>query len=136
MTPQTVTFWVGASTASAALLGLAGKTLRGTFRMMRKIGRLIDDVTGYPARDDVPARASLMTRIGALEDKVGLVIGRVAELEKQFRPNGGSSVADAISRIAVTVGTEPIPSVPPVSPGTGDVTSGDATGSEQRGGTA
>lgn len=116
MTPQTVTLWIGAGTASAALLGLAGRTLRGVWRSARRIGRFIDDVTGSPARDGVEARPSLMARIATLESVLGQVLERVDRVERQVHPNGSTSMADAVSRIAVQVGTAPIPPTPPSSP--------------------
>ncbi len=114
-TLQTVGLYLGAGAAGLTILAFTGKGVHWMIRTLRKVGRLVDDVLGAPAHGTQPARSSLMDRLGAVEDGQQELCRRVAAVEAAVHPNGGTSMADAVSRIARAVGTEPIP---PVQPGT------------------
>lgn len=58
-------------------------------RFLKRLGDVSDDWNGEPARDGVPGRPGVMARLGAIE----------AELH----PNHGSSLRDAVDRVAATV---------------------------------
>lgn len=73
---------------------MASKAYRG----WRKLGWLIDDITGEPARPGQAARPSLMQRVATIE-------GRVTTIEAEVRPNGGGSMRDAVARIETKVDT-------------------------------
>jgi hypothetical protein len=85
------TLWLaiagGVVTVLAALTAL-GQLGRWVWRTARKLGHLVDDLAGEPARDGHPARPSLMARVTTLEE-------RTAEL----KPNGGGSIKDQINRM-------------------------------------
>lgn len=75
--------------ALAALAGLAillGKAVRGMIRTVRKLGRLADEVLGDGTRPGWGARLT------ALEKST-------ASVAEAVRPNGGSSMRDAVDRI-------------------------------------
>jgi hypothetical protein len=80
--------WVVVAAGVAALCGAlfaVGRLARWVWHTARKLGHLVDDLTGEPERDGHPARPSLMARVG--------------KLEAEMRPNGGSSIKDQLNRM-------------------------------------
>lgn len=71
-----------------ALGWLVTKTWRG----LRSIGHLVDDLRGEPARPGVPARPGIMDRLAQVETDV-------ARVRAEVTPNGGGSMKDAVGRI-------------------------------------
>jgi hypothetical protein len=80
----------GLVTLSAAGLAV-NKFGRVVLRTGRQVGELADDWRGEPDRPGVPGRAGVMERLAALE------VGQTA-INKELRPNGGSSLRDAVNR--------------------------------------
>ena len=83
--------WVIVATGVAAVVAVlvaAYRLARWMLWAARRFGHLVDDLAGAPVRPGAPARPSLIERVAVMER-------RTAEL----RPNGGSSVKDAIDRI-------------------------------------
>ncbi|MFD8531536.1 hypothetical protein ACFV0L_29360 [Streptosporangium canum] len=58
-------------------------------RFLKRLGDVSDDWSGEPARDGVPGRPGVMARLSTIE----------AELH----PNHGSSLRDAVDRLAVAM---------------------------------
>ncbi|MEU7093041.1 hypothetical protein [Kitasatospora aureofaciens] len=81
--------WGGAFTALAAAVALLWRVLRGTLRLTRAIGRVVDDWHGEEARPGVPGRPGLMERVGGIED-------RLTAVEHELYPNSGASLRDAV----------------------------------------
>lgn len=73
---------------------------RWAFRTLRRIDVFLDDWYGEPARPGQPARPGVPERLEAIENRVGRV-------ETQLRPNGGSTLRDAVARIEETVRADP-----------------------------
>jgi ubiquinone biosynthesis protein UbiJ len=112
------------------LLGLI-KAAMWVTQQLRKIGRLADDLLGEPAHGGKPATPGLMERVATMEDhvaplpsrldaldravadlradvaenreEVGDVRRRVSVVEAELKPNGGSTVRDAVDRIDAAV---------------------------------
>jgi hypothetical protein len=57
-------------------------------RVIKRVGDFVDDWQGEPARRGVPARPGVMERLESIEG--------------QLRPNGGSSLRDAVNRVEQT----------------------------------
>lgn len=92
-------------TAMLACLAGIGGALRWLWQVLRALSRLADDLTGEPARNGQEARPGLLDRLKAIEDKLQRLDDferRLAALEAQLRPNGGSSLRDAVDRIEQT----------------------------------
>ncbi|MET9611735.1 hypothetical protein [Kitasatospora indigofera] len=81
--------WGGAITLLAALGTAAWRAVRGTLRVGRKVEEFINDWNGEPARPGVPARLGVMQRVSGIE-------GRVASIEHELHPEGGTSLRDAV----------------------------------------
>lgn len=89
MEVQAAAAWLVGLTAGLTALGwLVTRAVRG----LRNIGHLVDDLRGEPARDGVPARPSLMSRLAAVEESV-------AKTQAEVTHNGGGSLKDAVTRI-------------------------------------
>ncbi len=90
--------WIAGVITAVGIIGraiqLGGRWVRRTWR---KLDRLADELLGEPAREDRPARPSLMQRVAALDR-------RLAAVEAEMRPNGGSSVKDQLNRIEDQLG--------------------------------
>lgn len=84
-------FWVDNWQAAAGVVaGIGGlwALLRRAVPVLRKIGHLVDDLVGEPARPGHPARPGVMQRLQELDE-------RTAEL----RPDSGGSIKDTVHRI-------------------------------------
>lgn len=94
---------VGTTTACAAVWKGGGWLLA----TMRKLGRLADDWTGEPARPGHPIptpgvldRLSMIeAHVRPLQSRLDDMDRRLAAVEAQLQPNGGSSLRDAVDRI-------------------------------------
>lgn len=62
---------------------------RWMLRTLRKLGDFLEDWSGEPPRPGVPGRPGVMDRL--------------ARIEAQLKPNGGSTLRDAVSRIEESV---------------------------------
>ncbi|MCG5220255.1 hypothetical protein [Streptosporangium sp. KLBMP 9127] len=73
-----------------ALVVLAGGTVVAVkiLRGMKRFGDFVDDWQGEPARRGVPARLGVMERL--------------ERIEAQLKPNGGTSLRDAVNRVEKT----------------------------------
>jgi hypothetical protein len=58
-------------------------------KFLKKMGDAVDDLQGEPARPGVPERPGVMVRL--------------ATIEEQLYPNHGSTLRDAVDRVAVSV---------------------------------
>jgi hypothetical protein len=91
--------WV---TAAVALAGITGTVLvfvgRWAFKILSRTTRFLDDYFGEAARDGMPARPGVMSRLGGLESKV-------SEIRAEVHPNGGNSLRDDVQRAARDVTT-------------------------------
>ncbi|GLH97336.1 hypothetical protein [Phytohabitans aurantiacus] len=109
--------WLLGAAGAIVVLGgaivLIGKASRWVLRRARQLGHLLDDVLGEPEREGQPARPSLMARVASIEQKQGeqaatsrALDRRVAGIERELRPNGGSSVKDQITAIVQATGAD------------------------------
>lgn len=77
----------------AAGLGLLGALCAGSVKAARfagKVGRLVDQVIGY---GEGPTRVpGLVERVTKLQTELG-------ELKREVKPNGGTSLRDAVDRL-------------------------------------
>jgi hypothetical protein len=89
--------WLTAATAlAAAVAGLAAWAIRWTWRVLTRITRFLDDYFGEPARDGVPARPGVMSRLQAVEESLAHVVA-------ETRPNHGNSLRDVVAQTAQDV---------------------------------
>jgi hypothetical protein len=86
--------WVAAVVALivAICAGIAW-VLRWTWRIVRRIIHFLDDYSGQPARDGMPAVPGLMARLTSVEQLVAKVVAETT-------PNGGGSMRDEVARTA------------------------------------
>jgi hypothetical protein len=109
-----VTAWLDAVTVAeivvivAAVLS-AGAVLRKAVPLLRRLGHLVDDLTGEPARPGVEARPSLMERVAAVERTAADTATRVAIIEHEVKPNHGRSLRDRVDQVADAVDAAPPP---------------------------
>lgn len=85
----------------------------------RRASRLIDDLTGEPARPGFEGRPGVLARLSSIEHhaadvgeiRLALadVVARLVSLEQQMRPNGGSSLRDAVDRTEAAVALVAVP---------------------------
>jgi HAMP domain-containing protein len=70
--------------------------------VLRKLARLVDDLTGEPPRPGFPeGRLGLLDRVSSIEDRLASLSAletRMAAVETQLRPNGGGSFRDAVDQ--------------------------------------
>ncbi|WP_156759573.1 hypothetical protein [Microbacterium karelineae] len=59
--------------------------------IVRKVGHLVDDLAGEPARPGVPARPGLMQRMETVEHQT-------REIRHEVFPNSGQSLRDEVNR--------------------------------------
>lgn len=86
--------WVTAFTALAAALGgLAAWGGRLAWRLITRTLNFLDDWAGQPARPGVEAHPGVMARMMAMERKL-------ADVQAETKPNGGSSLRDVVHRTA------------------------------------
>jgi hypothetical protein len=109
--------WLLPAAGGLLILGgavaLIAKGIRWVWHRGRQLGHLLDDVLGEPARDGRPSQPSLMARVAGIEEQqteqaaaFRTLNGRVAGIERELRPNGGSSVKDQITAIAQATGAD------------------------------
>lgn len=93
------TVWAAVAVAASAVTvaGAVGYATRRALRGLRKLGRLTDRVLGVPADGDTPARPGLLAQV----DKLA---ADVAGLTAEMRPNGGSTLRDAVNRVEKKLG--------------------------------
>jgi hypothetical protein len=85
------------ATLSAAITYLA-KGARWMRQRLRRLDRFLEDWFGDPGADD-ERRLGVMARLRQVER-------RLARVEGQLKPNGGSTVMDAVMRIEQAVTPE------------------------------
>lgn len=90
---------VAVSGALAAVAGLMIKTVRSVRALLRGTGEFLDDWRGEPGRDGVPQRLGVMHRLADIEAGQAAAAARLDRIEREVRPNGGSSLRDAVDRI-------------------------------------
>ncbi|KWX00785.1 hypothetical protein LI90_1808 [Carbonactinospora thermoautotrophica] len=78
--------------------------MRWTIRLLRGVDSFLDDWRGTEARPGVPARPGVLARLGALELRVDEIAGRLGDVERELRLNGGTSLRDAVHRIEQRLG--------------------------------
>lgn len=83
----------GALLALAGLAVLVGRVVRWMLRTLRKISDFLDDWRGEPPRPGYPGRPGVPERL--------------ARIEAQLWPNGGSSLHDKVNQIRQQVVDEP-----------------------------
>lgn len=86
---------------AVATLGLVLGTLltwcgRRARRVWHRVRDFLDDWSGQPEREGVPARPGVMARLLAMEHGV-------AEVRAETQPNGGTSLRDVVHRTASDV---------------------------------
>lgn len=107
--------WLDRVSVGQALIVISGLlTLWGLIAKfgpsIRRIGHLVDDLSGEPARPGVDARPGLMERQAISDERVkhvaemsvdilGLIRAEILPTISQLTPNHGSHLADAIRRI-------------------------------------
>lgn len=89
---DTAAVWAGAIIAVLGLLAGAWRVVRRVLCVLRRVDQVVDDWQGTPPRPGVPARAGVMQRLATIEQTMGIVAHEV-------RPNGGSSLRDAVHRV-------------------------------------
>jgi hypothetical protein len=62
--------------------------------------RIEDEILGRPASQGLPATPSLTERLSAQDTK----LAELSDVTRQLKPNGGSSLADKVTRIERAVG--------------------------------
>jgi hypothetical protein len=83
----------GALLTLAGLAVLVGRVVRWMLRTLRKISDFLDDWRGEPPRPGYPGRPGVPERL--------------ARIEAQLWPNGGSSLHDKVNQIRRQVVDEP-----------------------------
>jgi hypothetical protein len=86
--------WLTAFTALAvAVAGCLLWAARHTWRVIGRVIHFLDDYSGQPSRDGLPARPGLMARLATLEESV-------QRLATEMEPNHGTSLRDVVHRTA------------------------------------
>lgn len=94
MTPDELAEWIRVApwlVAAVLLVILAVWAVRKVAPVLRKLGHLVDDLVGEPARPGVAARPGLMERMTAVEDKTEVI-------RHEMFPNSGASLRDAVDK--------------------------------------
>jgi hypothetical protein len=81
--------------------------VRKVWPLMRRINHFIDDWFGEGERPGVKATPGVVARLAAIEEHGTKVDSRLDQIEAQFRPNGGSTLRDALDRVENAVVAEP-----------------------------
>jgi hypothetical protein len=89
---DTAVVWAAAITAVAGVGAVLWRATRPLRALGRRVEDFIDDWTGVPGRPGVEQRPGVMERLDRIERTVGIVAHEV-------RPNGGSSMRDAVDRV-------------------------------------
>ncbi|MFJ2672715.1 MULTISPECIES: hypothetical protein [unclassified Streptomyces] len=84
--------WSRAVIAVSGGLALVWRATRSFRRIGGKVENFVDDWQGTDPRPGVPGRLGVMSRLGAIED-------RLARVEHELQPNSGSSLRDAVDRV-------------------------------------
>jgi hypothetical protein len=88
---------VTAATAlSAAVITGIGWAGRHAWRFIRRVVHFLDDYTGQPEHDGLPAKPGLMARVSTMEDSLAHVVAETS-------PNHGRSIRDIVLRTAADV---------------------------------
>lgn len=86
--------WLTALTALAvAVAGCLLWALRHLWRIIRRVTHFLDDYSGQPARDGMPAKPGFMGRLASVEESI-------AHLATEMQPNHGSSLRDVVHQTA------------------------------------
>lgn len=101
----------GMVTAMLAALAGIGRAVQWLWTVLRKLGRLADDLIGEPpTRAHPEGRPGFLDRLSSIEDTSAAQLAaltelhqRLAAVEAQMRPNGGGSLRDAVDRAGTRV---------------------------------
>lgn len=99
MTPDELAEWIRVApwlVAAVLLVMLAVWAVRKVAPVLRKLGHLVDDLVGEPARPGVAARPGLMERMTAVEDKTEII-------RHEMFPNSGKSLRDKLDQTSEVV---------------------------------
>ena len=81
---------------STALAGAVAWALRSAWRILSRTTRFLDDYFGEPARDGLPARPGVMSRLQNVEEIT-------TEVRAEMRINAGNSLRDVVHQTAAEV---------------------------------
>lgn len=81
---------VGAFAIIGTVIGAIFKLGKAIWNLNRRFGHFLDDWNGEPSRDGQPGRPGALARISAVE--------------KELKPNGGSTLKDAVNRVEASIG--------------------------------
>jgi hypothetical protein len=93
MSAAWLTAFVALTVAVCGGLTWAG---RHAWRIVRRVTHFLDDYSGQPARDGMPATPGLMARLASAEELLKHVVAETT-------PNGGGSMRDMVMRTAADV---------------------------------
>lgn len=92
--------WGSVVTAAGGALTMLWRVARRARRVAHRVEKFIDDWQGVAPRPGVEGRPGVMQRLADIEHRVGVIAAEV-------RPNGGSSLRDAVSRVEASVTRDP-----------------------------
>lgn len=101
MTPAALAEWIRVApwlVAAVLLIMLAVWAVRKAAPVLRKLGHLVDDLVGEPARPGVPPRPGLMERMESVEGEQKRQGTDLALVKHEVMPNTGTSLNDATRR--------------------------------------
>lgn len=84
-----VTQWATALSVIGGALLVAAKIGSSLWQLNRRIGRALDIILGTPAIGETPERPG--------------IVARLERIEKEVRPNGGTSMRDTVGDIQAAV---------------------------------
>jgi hypothetical protein len=102
-----VVAWIGAAVAGVGILTAAWRITRGAGRILRGLVHFLDDWGGEPGRPGKPARPGVIEQLADHSNRLGAVESRLSRVDNQLKPNGGSSLRDAIDRVEAAVVPDP-----------------------------
>ena len=89
--------WLAALVALVvAMVGGIAFALRWAWRILRRTVHFLDDYSGQPARDGMPAKPGLMARLTTVEEALAKVVSEMS-------PNHGQSLRDRVDQTAADV---------------------------------
>lgn len=101
--------WVLPTATFITVVGGAGiMIVQGIKRGIHVFGRIaqfLDDWQGTPARPGFPETLGIPARLQKIENATVKMDARIQHVEHRLTPNGGSSIADAVTRIEHTLKT-------------------------------
>ena len=100
---------------TSAVVGLGAWIGRWAWRILSRTTRFLDDFFGEPSHDGLPPKPGVMARLEVLTEDVNRV-------RNQVIPNGGSSLRDAVDRVAVDLKEHREATTPAIRQLTADVT--------------